>query len=115
MPGRSRCSTGSARGPQFDDLDEALAAVREIGPGGHYLGTAHSQSHFQTAFFMPEFADSNSFEQWQTTAPRTPPRALETARRLLDSYEPPALDAAINEALFAFIREREAVLSDSTE
>ena len=41
------------QGPQFDDFEEALAAVREIGPGGHYLGTEHTQSHFQTAFFMP--------------------------------------------------------------
>ena len=36
------------QGPQFDDFEEALAAVREIGPGGHYLGTEHTQSHFQT-------------------------------------------------------------------
>ena len=39
--------------------------------------------------------------------------ALETARRMLDTYEPPALDPAIDEALLAFIREREAVLPDS--
>jgi trimethylamine---corrinoid protein Co-methyltransferase len=101
------------QGPQFDDLEEALAAVRQIGPGGHYLGTAHTQSHFQTAFFMPELADNNSFEQWQLDgAKNATARALETARRMLDSYEPPALDPAIDEALLAFIREREAVLPD---
>lgn len=103
-------------GPQFDDLDEALAAVREIGPGGHYLGTAHTQSHFQTAFFMPELADNNSFEQWQLDGSKdATARALATARRLLDSYEPPPLDPAVDEALLAFIREREAVLPDSLE
>jgi trimethylamine:corrinoid methyltransferase-like protein len=32
---------------------------------------------------------------------------------MLDSYEPPALDPAIDEALLAFIREREAVLPDT--
>src|SRR5919106_80867 len=102
------------QGPQFDDLDEALSAVRQIGPGGHYLGTAHTQSHFQTAFFMPELADNNSFEQWQLDGSKDPPaRALETARRPLDSYDPPPLDPAIDEALLTFIREREAVLPDS--
>ena len=60
------------QGPQFDDFEEALAAVREIGPGGHYLGTEHTQSHFQTAFFMPELADNNSFEQWQLDGSKTP-------------------------------------------
>jgi trimethylamine---corrinoid protein Co-methyltransferase len=101
-------------GPQFDDLGEALAAVREIGPGGHYLGTEHTQSHFQTAFFMPELADNNSYEQWQLDGAKdATARGLETARRLLDTYEPPPLDPAIDEALLAFIREREAVLPDS--
>ena len=88
--------------------------MREIGPGGHYLGTAHTQSHFQTAFFMPELADNNSFEQWQLDGAKdATARGLETARRLLDTYEAPPLDPAIDEALLAFIREREAVLPDS--
>jgi trimethylamine--corrinoid protein Co-methyltransferase len=88
--------------------------VRQIGPGGHYLGTEHTQSHFQTAFFMPELADNNSFEQWQLDGAKdATTRALETARRMLDTYEPPPLDPAIDEALLAFIREREATLPDA--
>jgi trimethylamine--corrinoid protein Co-methyltransferase len=102
------------QGPQFGDLEAALAAVREVGPGGHYLGTQHTQDHFQTAFFMPELADNNSFEQWQLDGARdATARGLEAARHLLANYEPPALDPAIDEALLAFIREREAVLPDS--
>ncbi|MEM7024591.1 MAG: trimethylamine methyltransferase family protein [Pseudomonadota bacterium] len=104
------------QGPQFGDLDEALAAVREIGPGGHYLGTGHTQAHFQTAFFMPELLDNNSFEQWELDGSKDAnARALETARRMLDSYEAPPLDRGVDEALQAFIREREAVLPDTLE
>jgi trimethylamine--corrinoid protein Co-methyltransferase len=104
------------QGPQFGDMADALAAVREIGPGGHYLGTAHTQEHFQTAFFMPTLLDNNSFEQWQLDGSKdASARGLEAARRMLDSYEPPPLDPAIDEALLAFIREREAVLPDSLE
>ena len=104
------------QGPQFDDFEDALRAVREVGPGGHYLGTEHTQSHFQTAFLMPELADNNSFEQWQLDGSKdATARALETARRMLDTYEPPALDPEIDEALLAFIREREAVLPDSMD
>ena len=63
---------------------------------------------------MPELADNNSFEQWQLDGAKdATARALETASRMLESYEPPPLDAAIDEALLAFIREREAVLPDS--
>jgi trimethylamine--corrinoid protein Co-methyltransferase len=102
------------QGPQFGDLKEALAAVREIGPGGHYLGTAHTREHFQTAFFMPELLDNNSFEQWELDGAKDAnTRGLEAARHMLANYEPPPLDPAIDEALLAFIREREAVLPDS--
>jgi trimethylamine--corrinoid protein Co-methyltransferase len=104
------------QGPQFGDLDAALAAIREIGPGGHYLGTQHTQDHFQTAFFMPELLDNNSFEQWELDGAKDAnQRGLETARALLDAYEPPALDPAVDEALLAFIRKREAVLPDKME
>jgi trimethylamine--corrinoid protein Co-methyltransferase len=103
-------------GPQFDDFADALKTVREVGPGSHYLGTEHTQSHFQTAFFIPELADNNSFEQWQLDGSKdATTRALEMARRMLDSYEPPSLDQAIDEALLAFIREREAVLPDKMD
>jgi trimethylamine--corrinoid protein Co-methyltransferase len=102
------------QGPQFADLDAALAAVREIGPGGHYLGTQHTQDHFRSAFFMPELLDNNSFEQWELDGSKdATTRGLEAARHLLANYDPPALDPAVDEALLAFIREREAVLPDS--
>jgi trimethylamine---corrinoid protein Co-methyltransferase len=101
------------QGPRLDDFDEALAAVREIGPGGHYLGTAHTQTHFQSAFFMPELLDNNSFEQWQLDGAKDAnTRGLEAARRMLETYEQPPLDPSIDEALTAFITEREAALPD---
>jgi trimethylamine--corrinoid protein Co-methyltransferase len=53
-----------AEGPKWDDFDAAMAAIGEIGPGGHYLGHAHTLEHFQSAFFMPELFDNNSIEQW---------------------------------------------------
>ncbi len=104
------------QGPQFADFDEALAAIREIGPGGHYLGAAHTQSHFQQAFFMPELVDNNSFEQWQAEGAKDAnQRGLERAARMLEAYEAPPFDPALDEALLAYIAEREAVLPDRAE
>jgi trimethylamine---corrinoid protein Co-methyltransferase len=102
------------QGPGFEDLDEAMATVREIGPGGHYLGTDHTQAHFQTAFFMPELLDNNNFEAWLAEGGRDlTARAVEVVRQRLAEYVPPPLDPAIDEALLAFIREREAELPDA--
>ena len=33
-----------------------------VGPGGQFLGTVHSQAHFQGAFFMSELFDNNSVD-----------------------------------------------------
>jgi trimethylamine--corrinoid protein Co-methyltransferase len=95
-------------GPRWDDFDEALAAVRDIGPGGHYLGHPHTQENFQRAFFLPRLFDNNSFEQWTAEgSPDTTARALDYAKKLLAEYEEPKLDEAIDEELRAFIARRE--------
>jgi len=97
----------------LDLSDEALAldAVREVGPGGHYLGCAHTQRHFETAFHTPEIADNASFEQWLAEGGRdAETRALALAREKLAAYEPPPLDPGTDEALRDFIARRKAVL-----
>ena len=95
-------------GPRWDDFDEALAAVGDIGPGGHYLGHPHTQANFERAFFMPRLFDNNSFEQWTADGGKEiGERALLYARKLLAEYEEPKLDAAKDEALRDFIARRE--------
>ncbi len=97
-----------ARGPRFEDFDEALEAVREVGPGGHFFGTAHTQKHFEAAFFMAELFDNNSFEQWLAEGGRdAAARALEAARSLLEEYVPPPMDPAVREALESYVERRQ--------
>ena len=97
-----------AEGIKWDDFDEAMLAVRDVGPAGHYLGHPHTQANFQRAFFMPELFDNSSIEQWQAEgAKNTTTRALEYARKALAEYERPALDEAVDEELRDFIARRE--------
>ena len=105
-----------AEGPRWDDFDEGIAAVSDIGPGGHYLGHPHTLDNFERAFFMPEMLDNNSIEQWQAEgAIDITERALRQARRLLAEYQEPTLDVAVNEELLAYIdrREREIPQEDA--
>lgn len=91
----------------------AMDALREVGPGGHYLGCAHTRRHYTTAFYLPATCDNNSYEQWQAEGEfDANARALVTARRMLDEYEAPPLDPGIDEALCAFIAKRKAELPD---
>ncbi|RDD60425.1 trimethylamine methyltransferase family protein [Ferruginivarius sediminum] len=105
-----------ASGIRWDDFDEGLAAVKDIGPGGHFLGHPHTQANFSRAFFMPELFDNNNIEQWAAEGAKdTTARALEKAHRMLEEYEEPTLDPAIDEALRDFIarREREIPAADA--
>lgn len=105
-----------AEGVRWDDFDAALAAVRDVGPAGHYLGHPHTLENFERAFFMPEMFDNNSIEQWAAEGSvETPERALNTAKAMLQSYEEPKLDPAISEALLDYIarREREIPAADA--
>ena len=105
-----QCAMGyrMAEGIRWDDFDQALSAVRDIGPGGHYLGHEHTQEKFQSAFFMPKLFDNSSYEQWVAEGSmETPERALNHARKLLSEYQEPKLDEGTNEALLAYIAKRE--------
>src|SRR5579871_932234 len=52
-------------GVDLSENGQALDAIREVGPGKHFLGCAHTQANFQTAFYRSPLADNNSFEQWE--------------------------------------------------
>jgi trimethylamine--corrinoid protein Co-methyltransferase len=101
------------RGVDLGPEGLAMDALREVGPGGHYLGCAHTRRHYTTAFYLPQTCDNNSFEQWQAEGELDAnARALVTARKILDEYEAPPLDPGIDEALQAFIAKRKAELPD---
>ncbi len=113
-----QCAMGyrMAEGIRWDDFDTGLAAVRDIGPGGHYLGHPHTQANFERAFFMPRLFDNNSIEQWQAEGGiDVTERALNRAKQLLREYEEPRLDPATDEALRDYIarREREIPAEDA--
>ncbi|KMW60292.1 trimethylamine methyltransferase MttB-like protein [Candidatus Rhodobacter oscarellae] len=105
-----QCAMGyrMAEGVRWDDFDEALTAVKDIGPGGHYLGHPHTLENFQRAFFMPELFDNNAIEQWAAEGSvEITERALAYAKALLKDYEQPMLDPGVDEALLDYIARRE--------
>ena len=92
-----------------DDETLGLEAVREVGPGGHYFGAAHTQARYADAFYAPILSDWRNFESWQEAGS---PTAMQKANRVwkdvLAAYEPPPLDAAIAEELAAFVARRKS-------
>ena len=103
-----------AEGIDLSENGQALDAIREVGPGSHYLGCAHTQANFQSAFYRSALADNNSFEQWEIEGQkRVEERANALCRSWLDQYEAPPLDPAIDEALLAYIQKRKDSMPDA--
>ncbi len=104
------------QGITLNGLEESIADLGQIGPGGHFLGTDYTRENFRSAFYMPEYLDNNSFDQWQSEgALDANTRGLTAARRALETYEAPPMDPAVEEELQAFIAKREAVLPEGVE
>lgn len=86
---------------------QALDAIREVGPGSHFLGSSHTQAHFADAFYSSMASDSNSFEQWQVEGGLdAAERANKMWKHLLETYQDPGLDPVVDEALQAYIAKR---------
>ena len=103
-----------ARGIDMSANAQAMDAFRQVEPGGHFLGCAHTQANFETAFFRSQIADNNSFEQWDAEGRLdAPQRANLQWKRMLETYEPPPIDAGIDAALQDFIARRKASMPDA--
>jgi trimethylamine--corrinoid protein Co-methyltransferase len=105
-----------AAGMDMSERGQALDAIREVGPGSHFLGCAHTQENFETAFYQSNIADYSSYEQWLLEGSSTAEqRANQVWKKMLADYEDPGLDPGLDEALLHFMAERKAVLLDSVE
>jgi trimethylamine---corrinoid protein Co-methyltransferase len=103
-----------AQGVDFSENGQAMDAIREVGPGSHYLGATHTRSNFETAFWRSGLADNNSFEQWQVEGEQDiVSRANTQWKKLLREYEAPQLDPGIDEGLQDFMAKRKEVLPDN--
>ncbi|WP_127561578.1 trimethylamine methyltransferase family protein [Nioella ostreopsis] len=104
-----------ARGVSIDENAQAMDAIREVGPGGHYLGCAHTQANFKSSFWRSDLLDYKPFETWADEGSRdTMALANARVRKLLADYQQPALDPAIDEALRAFVAKRKEEMPDAS-
>ncbi len=102
------------RGIDTSENGQAMDALREVGPGAHFLGCTHTQNNFESAFYVSSISDSNSFEQWESEgAMDAAQRANRRMKESLAAYEPPPIDEAIDEALIAYIDQRKGSFPDS--
>ncbi len=101
-------------GITVDSNSLAADAYQEVPAGGHFLGCSHTMANYQTAFYDAQMSDSDSYEQWQENGSKTAAeRAYERMKTMLDQYEMPPMDVAIDEAMLDFIGRKKAAMDDA--
>ncbi len=96
---------------EVNDDELAVDAIAEVGPGGHHFGTAHTLERYEHAFYAPLLSTRQNFESWQEAGSEDiAARANATWKQLLNEYEQPALDPAVEEALVAYADQRRPTL-----
>ena len=103
-----------AKGVDLSENGQAMDAIREVGPGGHYLGCAHTQANFKEAFWRTGLLDYKPFETWADEGQRdTASLAEAKVARMLEDYQVPAMDPGTAEALAAYVAGKKASMPDA--
>jgi trimethylamine--corrinoid protein Co-methyltransferase len=100
---------------EVDEASLGLDAIREVQPGGHFFGAAHTLARYETAFYQPMLSDWRNYETWEEDGARSATgRATAIWKDLLGSYQQPALDPGVKDALEAYVRRRKEEIAQQS-
>ncbi|MEM8750306.1 MAG: trimethylamine methyltransferase family protein [Pseudomonadota bacterium] len=87
------------------ESDIAFEALKEVQPGGHFFGAAHTMDRYKSAFYEPMIYDWSNFGTW------TERGALDTDKRASNYWQ----ELLAQDAVFAADEDRVAHLKDFIE
>ena len=95
------------RGLPVDEESLAMDAIREVGPGGHFLGAEHTLRHYRTGFYRPWISTTENFDRWNRMGAKPVEQvAAEKWKQILAEFPDPGIDPAVDEQLTEFIAKR---------
>jgi len=88
-------------------------AYLQTEPGGNFLSTDHTMKHFKKANYQSTLGDAGSYEQWTEDGAITlEQRANSRWKTMLEEYQAPKIDPAIDEALLEFMERKKSSMPD---
>jgi trimethylamine--corrinoid protein Co-methyltransferase len=101
---------------EVSDDTLALDTIAEVGPGGHFLETAHTLSHYRDAHFIPRVSIRQPYDEWLSGGARDAvERASQRCREMLDDYVKPPMDPSVAGQLRDFVARRVDQLRPGTK
>ena len=103
-----------AEGVNSDVNAQAMGALAEVGPGGHFLGCAHTQANFKEAFWRSGVLDYKPFETWAEEGGQdTHSLAATRVKSSLDQFQAPPMDVAVHDALTDYVARKKDSMPDA--
>jgi trimethylamine---corrinoid protein Co-methyltransferase len=94
-------------GIAFTEEEMAFDALKEVGPGGLFLASPHTRSHFREWLYMSPLFQTPDFATWETMGSETTDVVANRSwKALLETYEDPGIDPALDEELRAYVDSR---------
>ena len=104
------------RGVSLDEDELAYAAIAEAGPGALFLASPHTMARFKDALYMSPTFLTTDFATWEAGGRQSiEARSGQAWKQLLETYEDPGLDDAVEEELRAFVARRREEIPDEDE
>ncbi|HEY7477746.1 MAG TPA: trimethylamine methyltransferase family protein [Actinomycetota bacterium] len=96
-----------AAGIGFSDEELAYDALAELGPGGLFLASPHTRTHFKEWLYMSPLFQTQDHATWDMMGREDTAQVANVLwKQLLESYDDPGLDPAIDEELQEFLERR---------
>jgi trimethylamine--corrinoid protein Co-methyltransferase len=98
----------------IDEASLAFDAHVEVGQGGHFFGTEHTLAHFRDCFWRPTIGSTDNIDRWRKNGSRDyASRSQDRWLALVESYQQPHLDDAVEAELVEFVERRARELGDT--
>ena len=92
-----------------NEAELGFDAIKGVPTGGHFFGEAHTMERYEHAFYQPLLSNWQNYENWHLAGAKdATQRATEIWKRALAEYQQPPMDAAVREALDAYVEARRA-------
>jgi trimethylamine--corrinoid protein Co-methyltransferase len=97
-----------ATGVEVTDETIALDVVDAVGPGGHFLASAHTRNYHEREHFIPKLFETRPYDSWVAAGSREiRERATQEVNRILRDHHPPELDKRLSEKLEQYVKDVE--------
>ncbi len=98
---------------EVDEASLAYGAHVEVGHSGHFFGATHTLERFRDCFWRPTIASTENFERWTRNGAQSHADRSDTRwRAMVEDFERPPLDDAVEAELLEFVERRAEELGD---